>query len=263
VFHICTIANKLDQYAEMKYSFLEAGFDESRCRYSVFDNSKSNIYDPYITINDIRVNTEEPYIIFCHQDVLINQGHGFEQLLKVLKELDQLDPKWAVAGNSGFNSKYEHVVKITDPHNTPIWTDGFPQKIYSLDENFIVINAAADVACSSELSWFYFYATDLCLDATLKGYSCYAIDFHLTHLSPGKIVQHFWELQTKFENRWSNEFNFAYIQTPYASMILCKNKLIRYLLSIQKVRRWILSNRHLQKWMQLQTFRGMHFAENV
>jgi hypothetical protein len=259
LFHICTIANKLEQYEQMKSSFVAAGFDESRCRYSVFDNSKSNIYEPYSTINYVIANTEEPYIIFCHQDLLINQGDGFEQLLKVLKELDQLEPQWAVAGNSGINNKYEHIVKITDPHHTPIWSDKFPQKVDSLDENFIVINSAANIACSSELSGFHLYATDLCIDAKLKGYSCYVIDFHLSHLSPGNISKDFWELQTKFQKKWSSKFSFGYIQTPCTYIFLSHNKAIRYVFSSQKVMRWLLSNRRLRQLMKLRVRAGMKF----
>lgn len=257
LFHICTIANKLEQYEEMKSSFVEAGFDDSRCRYSVFDNSKSNIYEPYSTINYILANTEEPYIIFCHQDVLINQGHGFDQLFKVLKELDQLDPNWAVAGNSGINNNYEHIVKITDPHNTPLWDAGFPQKVYSLDENFFVIKSSANIACSSELSGFHLYVTDLCLNATVKGYSCYVIDFHITHLSRGNLNQDFWDLRTKFQKRWSSEFSFGYLKTPSTSIFLSKNKAMRYIFSNGRIMSWVLSNRRLRKWMKLQTITGM------
>ena len=74
IFHICTIANKLDMYAEMNASFIEAGFTEEKCRYSLFDNSQGNSYEPYSALKFIQANTSEPYIIFCHQDILLDQG---------------------------------------------------------------------------------------------------------------------------------------------------------------------------------------------
>ena len=40
LFHICTIANKLDQYEEMKESFTQAGFDESKCRHTCLSKYK-------------------------------------------------------------------------------------------------------------------------------------------------------------------------------------------------------------------------------
>lgn len=245
-FHICTITNKLAQYQEMKSSFIEAGFDEIRCRYSVFDNSQGNIYEPYSTFNGIRSNTVEPYIIFCHQDVLLNQGHGFDQLVKLLKELDKQDPNWAIAGNSGINNNYENVIRITDPHNVQQWSGGFPEKVFSLDENFLVVKSSANIACSSELKGFHFYATDLCLNAILKGYSCFVIDFHLTHLSPGKLTQDFWDARTLVQKRWNREFNFCYVQTPSSSMFLSKYRVLQYIFNRSKVMQWFLSHRNLR-----------------
>ena len=95
LFHICTIANKLDQYKEMKMSFIKAGFSEDLCRYSLFDNSKGNIYDPYQVLNDIYELTAEPYIIYCHQDVLLDQGDGYSVLVNLLQDLEAIAPQWA------------------------------------------------------------------------------------------------------------------------------------------------------------------------
>lgn len=246
LFHICTIANKLAQYEEMKSSFIEAGFDEFRCRYSVFDNSQGNIYEPYSTFNTIRSNTVEPYIIFCHQDVLLNQGHGFDRVVKLLEELDKLDSNWALAGNAGINNNYENVTIITDPHNSKHWSGGFPERVHSLDENFLVVKSSANIASSSELKGFHFYATDLCLNAILKGYSCYVINFHLTHLSPGKISQDFWKSRAIVQKRWSREFNFCYVQTPCSFMFLSKHKALQYIFNHTKVMQWFLSHRSLR-----------------
>ncbi|MGI8501739.1 MAG: glycosyltransferase family 2 protein [Hassallia sp.] len=251
-FHICTIANKLEQYEEMKISFIEAGFDENRCRYSLFDNSRGNIYDPYETLNKLLLTTIEPYIIFCHQDVLLNQGHGFNQLVKVLEELEKLDPKWAVTGNAGFNNNYELVAKITDP-STPNWLGTFPQKVHSLDENFLVIKISAKITYFQEkLDGFHFYATDLCLNAILSGYSCYVIDFHLTHLSAGNFNQAFYEAQERFYKKWSKEFNFCYVKTTCSPMLfLSKHKILQYIGSRNKVIKLFLTHRYLHPLVTL------------
>jgi hypothetical protein len=247
LFHICTIANKLEQYEEMKQSFIKAGFDESRCQYSLFDNSKGNIYEPYNTFNTIRENTVEPYIIFCHQDVLMNQGHGFERLIKVLEELEQLDPKWAIAGNAGINKNYKLIAKITDPNSTPIWRYPFPQKVHSLDENFLVIKSSANIKCSLDLKGFHFYGTDLCLNAILNRQSCYVINFHLIHLSGGNFSQDYWDALKMFQDKWSNFFSFCYIKTPASPMILLsKYKLLRKIFNNTETEKWYLQKPKLQ-----------------
>jgi hypothetical protein len=238
----------LAQYEAMKSSFIEAGFDESKCRYSLFDNSQRNIYEPYNTFNTIKANTIEPYIIFCHQDVLLNQGHGFDQLVKVLDELDKLDSKWAIVGNAGINNNYQAVVKITDGNCTPNWTGNFPQKVHSLDENFLVIKSSATILCSQELKGFHFYGIDLCLNSIKKGYSCYVINFHLTHLSGGNLNETFWELQAKFYKTWSNEFNLCYVKTMTGViMFFSKYRMLRYLFKRNKLAQFCLSNSRLHR----------------
>lgn len=246
LFHICTIANNLKQYSEMKQSFLASGFDEKRCRYSLFDNSKQNFFDPYETFNFIQKSTIEPYIIFCHQDLLLNQNDRFEELVECLEELEQIDPNWAIVGNAGVNSQYELVARITDPNNTADWQGGFPQQVHSLDENFLLIKTAADLEASSVLKGFHFYATDLCLNAIFKEHSCYVIDFHLTHLSGGNLNETFWATQKLFYNRWRNQFHFAYLKTV-TGVTMCSSKyqLLQKWGSQNEVVEWFFARRHL------------------
>lgn len=241
LFHICTIANKLSMYEEMKSSFIEAGFDEDRCRYSLLDNSTDNIYEPFSAFNSIVSNTVEPYIIFCHQDVLLNQGHGFNQLVSLIEELDNLDPNWAVLGNAGVNNHYQNVAKITDPNPTPNWQGDFPQKVHSLDDNFFVLKTSASLTFSSEIKGFLFYAADLCLNAIVREYSCYVVNFHLTHLSGGKanggkMNKNFYNVLSQFEKRWSREFNFCYIKIIYSpAILLSKHTWLRSILAQNRI----------------------------
>lgn len=236
-FHICTFVTDRTQYQQMKDSFIAAGFDEQRCRYTVFDNAANNVYEPYSTIPRVLQETIEPYTIFCHQDVLLNQGDGFKQLLRALKELDQIDPRWAVAGNAGINSRYQSVRRITDPHNRSQWSGELPAKVHSLDENFLVIKTSAKVKCSAELAGFHLYAIDLCLNAIFNGYSAYVIDFHLTHLSHGKWSQAFIDSQKNFQNVWSRRFLFCYVSSPAMTVFLSRNALIRRIFSSPRVER--------------------------
>ncbi len=252
LFHICTISNKLDQYQEMKTSFLEAGFDEIRCRYSLFDNSKTNIFDPYQTFNKIMLNTVEPYIIFCHQDILLNQGNGIDYLINLLEDLEQLDPKWAVAGNAGVNNNYRFVVKITDPNNFPNWSGDFPQLVHSLDENLLVIKTGATISSSKELKGFHFYATDLCLNAICNGHSCYVINFHITHLSGGipSANKDYRDVQDVFYKKWCNKFNFRYIRTiTGVTMCLSRYRMLRAIGSREKVANFFIAQNRLHPFV--------------
>lgn len=215
----------------MKSSFIAAGFTEDRCRYTLLDNSTGNIYNP-TAFNTVKFNTEEPYIIVCHQDILLNQGDGFDKLVGILKELDTFYPQWAIAGNAGVNQKHGFVSKITDPnsHYYPKWVRGFPYEVQSLDENFLVIRNSAPIACN--ISTFYFYGHELCLDAITKGHKCYVIDFHLTHLSPGKYnhdgQSYFSKAIESFHSKWNPQFVFRYYTPVYApTMCFSRYKVLR------------------------------------
>lgn len=252
IFHICTIANNLEQYSEMKSSFLKAGFTEDECRYSLFDNSNGNIHEPYSTFNKIQESTTEPYIIFCHQDILLDQGHGFDQLIKIIEELNQKDSEWAVSGNAGFNNVYQYILRIKDPVSLNQWKGDFPQKVHSLDENFLVIRTDKKVFCSSNLSGFHLYASDLCLNSIIKGYSCYVIDFYLTHLSPGNFNQQYFDAQKRFQKRWNQEFSFLYIIATCHPVFLSRYRLARRIFMHSKVKNYLLNAKFFHRLLSFE-----------
>ena len=224
----------------MKSSFIAAGFDLKKCRYSLFDNSDKNHFDPYQTFNLIKSMTVEPYIIFCHQDLLVDKGDDFDRLVDLLEELDKYDPNWAISGNAGVSGNHGMVAKITDPNNITKWLGYLPQAVHSLDENFLIIKTATNVASSEELYGFHFYGTDLCLSALLNRHTCYVIDFHLTHLSGGNMGADFWEVQSRFYQRWCREFTLCYVQTiTGVKMCMSKYELLRKVGSRSKVESWL------------------------
>ena len=243
IFHICTLVNNLNLYKSMKDSFMSAGFSTDLCRYTVFDNSQSNQYDPYNTFNYIRSITCEPYIIFCHQDILIDQGVGFDDLLSRVNHINELDSSWAVLGNAGVDYNYKLIAKISDPNSTPVWNGSFPHKVHSLDENFLIINTSKSFFASSDLKGFHFYATDICLNAILKGYSCYVIDFHVTHLSGGSLNQYFWDVKERFHDVWNSKIHFGYVKTTTGVLVfLSKYLILRSIFSSQKFINWFFVN---------------------
>ncbi len=231
LFHIGTVTNDLEQYQEMRASFLEAGFDDANSRFMVFDNSQENRNEPYSAINQALQATHEPYLIFCHQDIRFDQGEGCERLKTLLEDLDRRHPKWAVAGNAGFDRKFKPHVRISYPGNRDTKIGNFPQEVISLDENFLVIKSGTQVYCSEELHGFHLYATDLCLSALKKNRQAYVIDFHLTHLSSGNArTRSFVECREQFLARWRREWNAFLVVTPSTKLFLSRFALLRQLM---------------------------------
>lgn len=249
MFRICTIANNLTQYAQMKASLIAAGFTEGKCRYEVFDNSQGNACDPYRTISRVLAEAAEPYVIFCHQDILLDKGDGFDQLKERLDQLDVLDPDWAVAGNAGCTASLEPIIRITDPNGAHDQGD-LPQKVCSLDENFLVLRTAARLHCSEALSGFHLYATDLCLQAMQNDMSAYVIDFHLTHLSPGSPESaDFKHGHARFRQQWDQFFFLCVIHTPCTCLTFSRSRVMRRLLWSARILGWI--KRHIGAYLSI------------
>jgi len=259
MFLICTIANDLSQYAAMKASFLQAGFDEEQCRYCLFDNSTANLYDPYRVISATMAEAVEPYVIFCHQDVLLNKGHGFDQLVSQINILNERDGAWAIAGNAGCMDNLTPVTKIDDPHGSQNYGD-LPQKVCTLDENFLVLKTASKIECSAALNGFHLYATDLCLHAMQQGLSCYVIDFFLTHLSRGNAQSlEFHENLRNFKEKWDKEYVLCLLQTPSMFLELSKYQVFHRPFQVKKIRNLIIRSigfyvmiAHCKNWLVLQ-----------
>jgi len=242
-FLICTIASDLSQYAAMKSSLIESGFDTTHCRYQVFDNSQQNAHDPFQTINRVLKEAVEPYVVFCHQDIVPDRGHGYEQLVSQMERLNRFDPHWAVAGNAGHTVDLSYAAKITDPTGS-YDTDGLPSGVCTLDENFLVIRTASGLHCSSTLTGFHLYATDLCLQAYLRGQSSYVLDFHLTHLSRGRPGSaDFKKCLAEFKAQWNSHFLVFLVQTPSTRFILSRNALLRRWLSSEEALDWIVAHK--------------------
>jgi hypothetical protein len=225
----------------MLASLKKAGFNDENTRITLFDNINTNVFEPYSCINSAIEQTREKYLIFCHQDVLFDQSDDYQKLVSLLAELDLLDPYWALAGNAGVNNMFRQVVRINDANHSPNWKGKFPQPVLVLDENFLVINVHRKIRCTKKLTGFHFYAHDLCLNAIYQGYSCYVINFYITHLSAGSFNDSFWKAKDEFYNYWSQKFAFCYIKTV-TNIVMClsKFKFLRLLGSFRYITKLLL-----------------------
>jgi len=197
-FSICTLVTRHAEHAAMRASFEAVGFDASCTEYRHIDNAGGNRADAYAGLRQMIGTARGAYIILCHQDVrLIEDGAA------VLRaRLAALDPGWAVAGNAGVTAEGRFVLRISDPHGENRHVGTLPAQVVSLDENFLVLRSDSLLLPSAELGGFHLYGTDLCLHARLAGRSAWVVDFHLRHLSPGRVDAGFFAVQKQFEEHW-------------------------------------------------------------
>jgi len=180
-FSICTLVTNRSEYARMKNSFIQGGFDD-RCEYLIADNVEKNIFDGYSATKRFISEANGRYVIICHQDILLLEA-GRSELMLALEKLERKDPSWAVAGNAGGYRPGKIALRLSEP-GKPNLSEGapFPRKVFSLDENFLIVKKESGVSTSNDLFGFHLYGTELCLVAKMLGYSCYVIDFHVLHM---------------------------------------------------------------------------------
>lgn len=226
----------------MRASFAAAGFDDATCRFSVFDNREANTHEAYRAFNQAMEETQEPYVIFCHQDILLDRGCGCAELRDIIQDLERTDPDWAVLGNAGVTKDHQVVLRVHDPFSIDWDPDHRPVKVCSLDENFLVIKTASGLRCSENLHGFHLYATDLCLQAAQAKRTCYVVGFYLTHLSTGRLDDSFFAARAALQAQWNRRFRFRYVGTVCTTLFLSRSKAARLVFGSSRVTRWLFAS---------------------
>ena len=221
-----TLMSRADQYDQFRASFEKAGFTTADCEYLAIDNSAGNVGDGYRGLNAILAEARAETVILCHQDIVaIDDRRALEARLA---ELTAHDPLWAAAGNAGGGRVGEVFLRITDGHGEQ--RHGvFPQRVSSLDENFIIVHRSTRVGFSDDLAGFHLYGTDLCMIAEILGHSAYVIDFHLHHLGQGNAGPDFYECRENFRRKWQRVLRPRGLQTPITWLYLTGNPLVSWL----------------------------------
>ncbi|WP_158827277.1 hypothetical protein [Mucilaginibacter lacusdianchii] len=226
-YSICTLVTDINEYNEMYTSFTKAGFSKEICEFRYIDNIGSNNFDAYKGLNLFLQNANAEFIIICHQDILLNFDK-IEVLEKRIEEITAIDKNWAILSNAGGieNDLYQrYTLNVAYPDGKYDRIGKFPQKVVSVDENFILVKRSANLALSYNLKGFHFYGTDLCLIAELLGYSAYVIDFKVTHKSYGTPNESYYNILQTLTQKYRHFMRNRYIVTTIADFYLSASNL--------------------------------------
>lgn len=218
-FSICCIVTNLVEYETMKNSFILSGFD-SNTEFLVADNIGNNNFDAYEAINIFLDNAAGEYVLITHQDVRCIDDHL--KLLNCLLTVNTLDPNWAVCGNAG-GIGYKKMAYCISENGTLRKSKNLPSKVFTLDENLLIINNKYRLALSNDINSFHFYGTDLCLLANYLGYNTYVIDFLVNHLSSGNLKD-MENHKPIFIEKYGNKLRSRFVQTSCTNFYIGNNK---------------------------------------
>lgn len=214
---IGTLVNDAGQYADMRRSLAAGGFTDDVCEFLYIDNTTGPQTSASAGLNAVLDAAAADVVILCHQDIrLITDGR--EILEARLADLEARDPRWAVAGNAGGVAPGRLALRITDPHGVNQTHGAFPVHVATLDENLLIVKRSSRVGFSHDLDGFHLYGADICLHAAQMGCTCYVIDFHIHHLSPGNKNAAFHAAQKAFVRRWAKAMQPRWLQTTCTLM---------------------------------------------
>lgn len=228
---ICTLVSNPSEYSEMMRSFIKAGFTEEDCEYLYADNSVNNEFEAFGGINRFLREARGEFVIICHQDVLINKDNR-KKLESQIDSVSVIDPNWGVLGNAGINNMFNMSYIITRSDMKTYENGELPSKVQSLDENFMLIKASANLALSGDLSGFHMYGTDICLVAECLGYSAYSIDFNILHKGTGLVDESFYNLSKGIQNKYIKFFRGRYIRSTITRFYLSSNPILNSFMNI-------------------------------
>jgi len=221
VFSVCSLVNNDGQYNRMLKSFAAFGFTGDNAEFIFVDNRGGNTHEAYGGLNAMLAKARGRYIICCHQDVELI-GDGARELQARLEELTAKDPLWAIVGNAGAGPA-GRAVRISDPYGDDQRVGTLPARVESLDENFLVLCRERLIGFSADLAGFHLYGTDACLQAELRGYTAYVVDFHLRHHSRGNADERYFECMRRLEDKYGKLFRSRRILTTFKPLYISTN----------------------------------------
>jgi len=233
-FSFCSLVTRIDEYHEMIASAKQAGFDGDDVEFLYIDNSNENLCDGFSGYNRFLLEAEGQYIVYCHQDILFEFDRR-EVLEERIREINKIDPMWAILGNAGKAHNSLPIARITDPNADNITLGVLPGRVMTVDENFLVINRKNPISCSGQMKGFHLYATDLCQNAEYLGYSCYVIDFHLRHKSGGNADESYNAVQMDFMNLSRRRKQPQVIQAMCSRFYVSSSRILMALFNNNKI----------------------------
>lgn len=232
-------------YEEMRRSFEQAGFTGDRASFIELRGGElPGQAEPYSKITELIAEISDPFFILCHQDLRLDQGHGFEELVAAIGDLDRRNERWAVAGNAGGTRSLRVIRHLEDRHGGSS-DHVLPSPVHSLDENFLVIRSGTGISCSAGLAGFHLYGTDLCLNALESGWQPYVIDFRLHHLGVGRKDAAYHAALDGFVDAWSSKTVARYVRTTVELLFCGRSRSLRGMLGSE----WVLRTLKNHRWL--------------
>jgi predicted RNA-binding protein len=209
-------------YPFINYYKMDALVNRSICDGDIITNNTESLAKVYNKF--INKDNENIILVFCHDDLLIEDNAIIEKLNEAIKHYDIIglagvkppitikEPAlWHLMGNrQNLSGAVAHFDKNSDNKRFMTSFGPIPERVILLDGVFLAINT--EKILEKDLKFdennpakFHFYDLHFCLDANKLGLKCGTWPIWCTHKSHGleQVSQDWLEGQKYFLNKWS------------------------------------------------------------
>lgn len=161
------------------------------------NNSQNRLFPSAASaLNQAAKKAKNKYLLFIHQDIVLNDKNWLKKAEKILDNL----PDLGIAGVAGRNFQNQRIGYIDDAGKT--WGRRFskPKITQTLDECLLIIpKRIFDILQFDEKKFnhWHCYGVDYALEAAKMGFTAYVIPLFVHHLSPGTNLQNLFKYQKR------------------------------------------------------------------
>ena len=146
-------------------------------------------------------------LVIAHQDIYFSDGWD-KKLVELIRKIEVVDKKWGVLGSFGIDLNNEPIGYVYSNGLQQVlgFSNQTPTPAQSLDEIVLVLNKKNQLNFDPHLPSYHMYGTDICLEASKRGYSNYIISNFCIHnsLPVKKFPPEFWTCVNYMRNKWSS-----------------------------------------------------------
>jgi hypothetical protein len=137
-----------------------------------------------IAYNEAKTKANNGLIVYAHQDIIFPENWD-DQLRTALIFLDKIDPNWGVLGCIGVSDRgsIEGLIYCTGNNGYVGRNVNKPEPVSTLDEIVLIIRKDSNLEFDSQMPFYHFYGTDICIAARKQGMNCYVIPAFCIHNS--------------------------------------------------------------------------------
>ena len=159
-----------------------------------------------LAYNDAIADAENDLLIFLHQDIYLPE-RWFAKVQDSVQWLQRAGVKWGVLGC--FGSRRNVDGGLGRVYTTGLGVHGNvilnPEPVETLDEIVLIIRKSSGLKFDQHLPHFHMYGVDLCLSASSKGFTNFAIPAFCIHNTDQitSLPREFWSCYWYVKRKWA------------------------------------------------------------